>query len=161
MKYHTLSFKKDRDAVSEPPKFLYWIVFDGNHTDCAFDEIALKASSEKDGVYPLVVCGCGYIGCNGMYVTTRIEKDDVIWEKFWQGQCCGETEKDDELSEFSLIKNSAKGKNITLKPPVKFHLGEYRDLIETIEHDIKSDPISSKEYDEALSYYKDGNVFRM
>jgi len=161
MEYHTLSFKKDRDAVSEYPRFLYWILFDGNHTDCTFDEVALKASSEKDGVYPLVVCGCGHIGCNGMYVSTRIDGDDIVWEKFWQGQCCGKTEKDDELSEFALTQGSARGKDITLRPPVKFRLREYRDLVEAIERDKKSNPISSKEYDETLSDYKDGNVFRM
>jgi hypothetical protein len=161
MEYHKLSFKKDQDAVRNYPNFLYWIVFDGNGTDYAFDEAALKVSSEKDGVYPLVVCGCDCISCGGMYVSTRIEGEDIVWEKFWQGQCSGEPEKDDKLTEFALTKNSVRGEDLIVKPPLRFNLNEYRILAEKIERDRKSDPAHSKGYNKTLETYKSGNTFRM
>lgn len=108
MQYNKLSYQKKSNGVRSEPVDLYWIVLDGVLTHYVFDEPALKASSEKDGIYPIVVCSCDCIGCGGMYVSTRIMGDDIIWEKFWFGQCVGEPEPDDALESFAFVHNDVK-----------------------------------------------------
>src|SRR3989338_2702418 len=135
MEYHKLYYKKEPDAVRSEPMELYWIVFDGIKTHYVFDEAALKASAEKDGIYPVVICGCDSIGCGGMYVSTRIDGSDILWEKFWFGQCVGKPEKDDELESFAFVKNDAKEKDSIVKPHLRFRLDEYRELADEIAND--------------------------
>lgn len=165
MDYHKLSYKKEPDAVRSEPIDLYWIVFDGIKTHYVFNEAALKASAEKDGIYPIVICGCDYIGCGGMYVSTHIDGDDILWEKFWFGQCVGEPEKNDELEIFAFVQNDVKEKDLIVKPPLRFRLGEYCKIADEIANDLKSDPKrderSRQWYDETLKKYKANNTARM
>ena len=128
MKCHKLTFKNDTNAVSSELIPVYRIVFDGNETDYLFDGVALKASSEKDGIYPVVVCDCEIIGCGGMYVFSRIDGEEIIWEKFWSGQCIGEPSEEDFLIKFSLISNSVRGKDLVITAPIRFRLDEYTAL---------------------------------
>ena len=165
MEYHKLSYKKEPDAVRSEPIDLYWIIFNGVKTHYVFDEAALKASSEKDGIYPIVICGCDIIGCGGMYVTTFIDGDDIIWEKFWFGQCVGEPDADDSLDSFAFIKNNVKEKDLIVKPPLRFKLNEYRALADEIVNDLKTDPKrearNKQWYDETLKKYKAGDTARI
>jgi len=165
MEYHKLSYKKEPDAVRSEPIDLYWIVFDGTKTHYTFDEAALKASAEKDGIYPIVICGCDYIGCGGMYVTTCIDGEDIIWEKFWFGQCVGKPEEDNKLESFAFVENDVKEKDLIVKPPLRFKLSDYSALADEIANDLKSDPKRgervSKWYDETLKKYKANDTARM
>ena len=157
MEYHKLSYKKEPDPAC--PGFQYRIIFDGVTTDYAFDEAALKVSSMQDGIYPLVVCMCGVIGCGGMYVTTHIEGDDIVWERFWLRDCCGEPEANDTLENFDF------NKELVVKPSLRFRLGEVRALADEIEKDLKAETEGYKNkkewHDEKVKRYMAGDTSRL
>lgn len=167
MKYHKLDYIKEENGMAGDSIVFRKIIFDGQQTDYIFDEAALKVSSEKDGIYPLVVCSCDIIGCGGMYVSTRIDGDDIVWEKFWCGQCVGKQDEEDELKEFSFFfcygDNSQK---LIIKPPLRFKLEEYKkiadELIATV---YKDTPVRDKENADwvidTIKQYREGDTGRI
>lgn len=160
-----LSFIKEQDVARPGPNNLYRVVFNDVKAHYIFDDVALKVSSEKDGIYPLMVCECDTIVCDGVYITTRMEDEDIIWEKFWFGQCAGQPEADDKLDSFALVFNDLKEKDLVIKPPLRFKLSEYRALADEIANDRKSGPKDVERgeqwYDETLEKYRVGDTARI
>ena len=132
MSYHKLGYKKEINEIADDMIPSRRIVFDGKVTDYIFDEPALKVSSEKDGIYPIVVCDCDILGCGGMYVSTRIDGNDIVWEKFWHSQCTGKPDADEELRDFSLLRNSARGENLVIETPLRFERLEYEKVADQL-----------------------------
>ena len=99
-----------------------------------------------------------------MSLKTRIEDEDIIWERFWFGQCGGDPEQDDELENFPLTTKD-KGVYLMIKPPLRFKLSEYRALAHEIEKDFKADPErdehSRRWFEKTLEEYRAGDTGRM
>ncbi|MBP7992424.1 MAG: hypothetical protein KAZ30_02085 [Candidatus Magasanikbacteria bacterium] len=100
----------------------YEVIINEKTTGVYFNEPGLVVSAEQDGVFPMFAGVCGMVGCCGLYVETKISKDIVTWEKFWDGQSCGQPNPEDEVKEFNFTKN------FSIKPPMVFNREEYQKL---------------------------------
>lgn len=158
IKFHKLTYKLIPDLVGL--SFDFQLVFDGFGSDYMFDIVGLKASSLQDGIYPIIICSCGMIGCGGIYITTKIQGEELIWEKFWDGQSCGSPEDEDQLSEFDLIfPYDEKNEHLLIASPISFQLSEYLTLSdELVKESIKLYK-NEKQFQDTLEEFLSGDVF--
>lgn len=157
--YHRLSYRITDNSTGVG--FDFKLVFDEFKSDYIFDIEALKASTIKNGIYPIIVCSCDYIGCGGAYVLTHIEGEDIIWEKFWDGMSCGEPDNECEYPEFDLIfPYDEKKEHLVIVPPIRFRFSEYRKLVDELEKESIKLYKNGKQFQETLETYLSGDTFR-
>jgi len=133
----------------------YEIIIDDKKTGKYFDAPGLVLSAEQDGVFPMFSGNCGMLGCCGAYVEVESIGDHIIWQKFWNGQCHGKPELEDELLEFKLTED------FIIRPPLVFNRNEYKKLTESLVEDIKKKPDQQKRFLETLERYKSGDRSNM
>jgi hypothetical protein len=129
------------------------MVIDGKKTGSYFNEAGFVFSAEEEGVIPMFAGDCGMLGCCGAYMDVKHEKDTVIWQKFWHGQCSGEPEPEHEVKEFKFRKD------FIVKPPLVFNREEYIELAANLKEGIMKDPVGKKIFLEEFERYKSGNRF--
>lgn len=153
---HEIGCLHDDKSTNEWVLLTLEITFDGVKTGYIFDCAAFVASVEKDGVFPIVVCGCDYIGCSGMYVRVVHRGGYVYWTEFYNGQADTENfPEEDQLSSFVL------GNRI--KPPVVFLADNYKKLANDLEKFVDSykNPEYKKYFIQDLERYREGkDLFR-
>lgn len=158
--YHELSYEILRDSYDD--LYTFGFKFDDYSSYYIFDIAALKASTMVDDNFPIICCSCGVMGCGGAYVTTRINKDEIIWERFWDCQSVDPFEKEDELFEFDLsFSNNAETEHLIIKPPIYFKLDKYKSLA----YELWEEVMKFRKYDnylqETLERYLSGDTFGM
>lgn len=130
-KYHELSYEVLPDTYNE---YDCRVKFDGFVSDYIFNIPALKASTIKNGIYPIILCSCGIIGCGGAYILTHMDGKDIVWEKFWDGMSCGESDEECEYPEFDLIfPYDEVSEHLVIVPPLRFRYSEYKKLVDDVE----------------------------
>lgn len=144
-------------VLDDTEKGVFIIIINKIVTDYHYDIAAFELSSEGNGIFPIIVCSCGMIGCSGAYVEVSHKDDLIVWEHFWHGQCCGKPEPDDEI-EFLRIFG-----NLYAKAPLKFEKDHYKTVVKSIIDELKEhgDSFSYWEYQTYLKQYKSGNVDRV
>lgn len=156
-KYNELSFESLPDYVQGDS---IRVKFDGFVSDYIFDIAGLKASTIKDGIYPIIICSCGMIGCGGAYVLTRKDGNDIYWEQFWDGMSCGKPDKECEYTEFDLIfPYDKENEHKVIIPPLIFRLSEYRKLADDLEMESNKLYGNQKQFQERLDRYLSGDNF--
>lgn len=157
-KYHKLSYKRVRDLTGTRFDFLF--VIDDFESIDMFEITGLKASSMKDGVYPIIICRCEMMGCGGIYITTHIQGEDIVWEKFWDGQSCEFTDDEEVLPEYTIGSQYGEGgEHLVITAPMRFKLKEYTELAdELVKESDKSDK-NKAQFKENLERYLSGDVF--
>lgn len=151
LSYKTVD-EKDKIAPSCPS---FRIVFNEEDTNYFFDVAALELSEKENGLFPIIVCQCGYLGCGGAYVEVSNNGNEVIWNKLWFGQSYPDPEPDDELKEFHLAEG------LVVKPPLKFDRQEYQLLIKQLLEELPNLKEENANYQRDLASYKTGDRFRM
>jgi len=156
-KYHKLSYKQVRNLTGTGFDFLF-IIDDFESIDM-FEITGLKASTMKDGVYPIILCRCEMIGCGGINIKTHIQGEDIIWEKFWDGQSCEFTD-DEELLEYSIgSQYGPGGENLVITAPMRFNLKEYSELADKLVKESDKSDKNKAQFKENLERYLSGDVF--
>ena len=108
---HKLDFKIEKpDQIEEYPKFV--VQLDGLNEPQSFVVLPLEISAQKDGLYPILNCGCGEWGCGGYYVKVKNTPDQVIWEKIQ-----------------NYIDQTEPIHPLHIKAPIVFERTQYEDLI--------------------------------
>ena len=79
------------------------------------------------------------------------EKDTIVWEKFWSGQCDGKPEQKDEIPQFEFTKD------FVASTPMTFHGEEYKKLAGALVHDLSKTPDKLKVFLENLERYRSGD----
>jgi len=91
-------WKPGDKAIWEPTEEATFILAINNiATDYNCDVAALELSVQQNGIFPIFYCGCGSIDCGGAYVEVFQNNVEVVWRKFWHGQCGGEPLPEDDL----------------------------------------------------------------
>lgn len=148
-----LSYKFNKEnGLTENYTGGFEVFIDGKATNNIFDEAGFILSAEQDGIFPMIVGTCQTFGCCGLYVSVKKDKDKIIWEKFWHGQCCGTPEPDDELKDFQFTEN------LTIKPPMEFDRVEYTKLASELLEDVKKTPTIYDWFSKRLERYKAGDL---
>ncbi|MDD5489242.1 MAG: hypothetical protein PHP25_00985 [Candidatus Moranbacteria bacterium] len=151
-----LSYKVIKENENMQPICpIFQIVLDDKETGFYFDVAGLELSSKKSGIFPIVIGRCDVIGCCGMYIEVAQKQDKVFWKKFWNGQCCGEPEPDDELKEFRFADG------FIIKPPLEFDIKEYHNIFEQIWKELPKFKSECEKYKRDLIDYKAGKLFRI
>ena len=146
-------------AIFEKTKEAALIVIINNiETDYEYDVAAIEVSAQKDGIFPIIVCGCGYMGCGGAYVEVSQNEEGIVWKRFWQGQCGGEPLPEDDLKGLKAVAT----KNIYIKPPLRFPRRHYEAVIKNLLNELRrhEDSFTYREYQKSLEQYKTGNMAR-
>lgn len=125
LSYRKLDEKQEKITESCPD---LGVILDGQKLGYCFDEPALAVSAEKDGVYPILNCGCGEMGCGGAYVQVRNKKNIVIWDKLFN-RFYDEDDYDEEEPDQEQDGYSDEFKELKNKLPFSFDRKEYEDLI--------------------------------
>jgi hypothetical protein len=148
---------KAQFEVTEQGTFV--IVINNIETDYQFDIAALEVSAHRNGVFPIVVCGCGSIGCAGAYVEVSQDDKEIVWGKFWHGQCGGEPLPEDDLKGLKVVATQ----NVYIKPPLRFQRGHYEAVLKNLLNELHrhEDSYSTREYFKDLERYKNGSLYRL
>jgi len=156
-----LSYKIDKEQ-KDPYNDNFRVVIDDKDTDYYFDVAALEISNSEEGVFPMLVCGCGYMGCMGKYVRVKLTPTEVIWEKFYDSYADDNSSEEDELKEVELTKTWNEGvKEFIIKPPLKFDRKEYASLIKNLLSELPKYEKALYTYKDCIESYKKGDRFRM
>ncbi len=79
MKVHKLEFVIANPEDEENyPQFIPTI--DGHKEAASLLIFPLELSEKKDGMYPILNCGCGEWGCGGYYVDVKNTEEYIIWD---------------------------------------------------------------------------------
>src|SRR5690606_24739818 len=109
---------------------------------------------------PMLVCGCGYVGCTGYYVNVDVLEAEVVWSKFYESFYDYENpDENEEIQSVDLIKNSNIEDSVDISPPLRFPRGQYDSLIKEIMIEMKKYEEQQKEYENSLRAYKAGDRF--
>ncbi len=129
------------------------VVIDNRQTGNYFNTPGFVLSAKQDGIFPMFAGYCGTLGCCGVYIEVKHEKDIVIWQKFWNGQCGGDPDPGDEIMEFKFTED------FIIKPPLVFSQGEYKKLANTLTEHVKKMPDRWRQFSETLERYESGDKF--
>jgi len=78
MKIHKLGYiVANPQDTEEFPQFVPTV--DGHKEPNSLLLLPLELSATKDGIYPILNCGCGEWGCGGYYVEVKNTDEYVIW----------------------------------------------------------------------------------
>jgi hypothetical protein len=156
-KYHELSYEILPDTYYEHG---YRVKFDSFTADYIYDIAALLASCQVDNTYGIICCGCEVMGCGGLYISTRIIGDEIVWEKFWNNQSVMPPDPEDELSEFDLAYISEnKEDHLIIEPQIYFKFDQYKAFAQELERDAMKYTHYKKYLHDKLNKYLSGDTF--
>lgn len=158
-----LSYKIEVDSMPRHYPSVFKIVIDGVETNYYFDVAGLDLSRTKGGVFPMFICGCGYMGCTGYYVQVDIGQDEITWSKFFSTYYDYDNPNQNKEEEsFVLIKNfNTEEGSIFGKPPLRFAKKEYNELVDLILAEIPKYKEQQEVYLGMLESYKKGDRYHM
>lgn len=147
---------KARFEVTKEGKFI--IIINNIKIGYNYDIAALELSSYENGIFPIIVCVCGHIGCSGAYVEVSHNDGEIVWERFWHGQCGGEPIIEDKLGGLKVTAT----KNVYIKPSLRFQRQHYEAVIKNILNELHryEDSFTYKEYQKSAKQYRAGNLNR-
>jgi hypothetical protein len=100
------------------------------------------------------------MGCGGLYISTRIIGDEIVWEKFWNNQSVMPPDPEDELSEFDLAYISEnKEDHLIIEPQIYFKFDQYKAFAQELERDAMKYTHYKKYLHDKLNKYLSGDTF--
>lgn len=132
---HHLDFVNSESNTDGYPQFI--VELDNVAEPQTFLILPLEISMKKDGIYPILNCGCGEWGCGGYSVKVKNKKEEVIWE---------------------MITGDRKGAKpfdpLHVKTPIHFSRKNYQDVVKRLLVAKDSNAIERDVYRADLERYR-------
>lgn len=135
----------------------YWPIFratvNKKPTTQFFIPAALDWSVKNEGIFPVLNCSCGTMGCGGNYIKVRHAPRKIIWEKIIDGQSGGE---DSPTEDNNPIVFEDKSK---LVAPLEFEREQYEQTVKKLLSEPEFKKYEKEIYLTEIKSYEKGDFF--